>query len=483
MIIHNIHGGVRMSNSIFKSANNLRDVLANCLPTQLLYAPIDVAKYNHSAMIVNFLGDIIIPKFDFPYNNHGIDFLKNKLESACKITAAKKLFLALESTGHYHENLVDSLVASGYDIAIIRPIDSKNERDNVHAKTDAIDLAAIARVVISNKGTRSNMPDTIYYNLQRTSRTHRQLTWQETRVKNIITMLIDKTFNGLWNPENAIFADKWGKASLLFVQHYPTPQQAIKMGAKRLSEFFKKHNTKLGIDTAQKIVALAKNTPARPLDVMESDIKAVKSNIVVLQTLMSEIVEQKKQMVKFLIQTPGTYLLSIPGISIVYAGDFTAEVGDIHRFAYAGQVISLAGTAPKKYQSGELDKANLPTSHKGKNLLRMTVNQTALSLNTHCPEFHKYYSDKLFHYKDAPPKARTATANRFIKLAYAMMKNETLYCPKTGNPLTTEKEYYQSVWNKVQEKLADYLTDDIPQDNYLSKIQHQLEEKYGITQD
>jgi hypothetical protein len=326
------------------------------------------------------------------------------------------------------------------------------------------------------------MPDAIYYNLQRASRTHRQLTWQETRVKNIITMLIDKTFNGLWNPENAIFADKWGKASLLFVTHYPTPQQAIKMGAKRLSEFFKKHNTKLGIDTAQKIIALAKNTPARPLETMESDILALKANISVLETLTSAIQQQKKQMVKYLVQTPGTYLLSIPGISIVYAGDFTAEVGDVHRFAYAGQVVSLAGTAPRKYQSGDLDKDNLPTSHKGKNLLRMTVNQMALSLNTHCPEFHKYYSDKLFHYKDAPPKARTATANRFIKLAYAMMKNETLYCPKTGNPLTKMDEYYQSVWNKVKEKLADYLTDDIPQENYLSKIQHQLEEKYGITQ-
>lgn len=470
-----------MSNSIFKLAD-LRDVLTNCQPDQMLYAPIDIAKYNHSAMIVNFLGDIIIPKFDFPYNNHGIDFLKNKIESACLCTHAKKLFIALESTGHYHENLVASLANSGYDIAVIRPIDSKNERDNVHAKTDAIDLAAIARVIISNKGTRSNMPDAVYYNLQRASRTHRQLTWQETRVKNIITMLVDKTFNGLWNPENAIFADKWGKASLLFVSHYPTPQQAIKMGAKRLAEFFKKHNTKLGIETTDKIIELAKITPARPLDVMESDILALKANIGVLETLTSAIQQQKKQMVKYLVQTPGIYLLSIPGISIVYASDFTAEVGDIHRFAYAGQVISLAGTAPRKYQSGQLDKANLPTSHKGKNLLRMTVNQIALSLNAHCPEYHKYYSDKLFHYQDAPPKARTATANKFIKLAYAMMKNETLYCPGTVNPLTTENDYYQSVYKKVKEKLADYLSDDIPQDNYLSKIQHQLEEEYGINQ-
>jgi len=473
-----------MSKSIFKpvsnSLNNYRDVLAAYKPAQILYTPIDVAKYNHSAMIVNFLGDIIIPKFDFPNSLHGIDFLKTKMQMACKITEAKKLFLALESTGHFHENLVAYLNDSGYDIAIIRPIDSKNERDNVHAKTDAIDLAAIARVVIANKGTRSNMPDDIYYNLQRASRTHRQLTWQETRLKNIITMLIDKTFTGLWNPDKQIFSDKWGKASLLFIFHYPTPQQAIKMGPKRLADFFKKHNTKLGIDTAQKIINLAKDTPARPLETMESDIKALKSNIQVLEALTPEIHEHKKQMVKFLVQTPGTYLLSIPGISVVYASDFTAEAGDIHRFAYANQIISLAGTAPRKYQSGEVDKANLPTSHKGKKLLRMTVNQIALSLNAHCPDFRRYYSEKLFGYQDAKPKARTATANRFIKLAFSMMKNETLYSPFTGNPLISQGDYYNSVFTKVKEKLSDYLSDDIPQDNYLTKMQRQLEEKYGI---
>ena len=97
---------------------------------EILYISIDVAKYNHSAMIVNFFGDIIIPKFDFPYNNHGIDFFRKKLKIAQKQTQAKKLFLGLESTGHYHENLVASLGSSGYDVQVIRPIDSKNERDS-----------------------------------------------------------------------------------------------------------------------------------------------------------------------------------------------------------------------------------------------------------------------------------------------------------------------------------------------------------------
>lgn len=470
-----------MSHSIFKNAGtDLRELLTRYEPDEILYVPIDVAKYNHSAMVVSFFGEVIIPKFDFPYNNHGIDFLRKKLDIAQKQTHAKKLFLSMESTGHYHENLAAVLMDFGYDVQVLNPVDSRNERDNVHAKTDAIDLAAIARVIMSNKGKRSYIPDCIYYNLQRASRTHRKLTWQETDIKNIITMLVDKTFNGLWDKDNSIFSEKWGKGSLLFVKNYPTPQQTTRLGIKRLTGFFKKHNTKLTMETARKIIELAKITPARPLEVMESDIKALRTNIQILEILSSAIVQQKKQMVKFLVQTPGTYLLSIPGIGVVYASDFTAEVGDIHRFAYAGQVISLAGTAPGKHQSGELDKPNMKTSHRGRRPLRVTVNQIALSLDNNCPEYHSYYSKKYYQYKDTPGKAKTATANKFIKLAFAMMRNETLYFPRIGNPLTAEKDYYQSVWDKMKEKLKPHLSDDIPQSNYLTGIQHQLEEKYGI---
>ncbi len=34
----------------------------------------------------------------------------------------------------------------------------------------------------------------------------------------------------------------------------------------------------------------------------------------------------------------------------------------------------------------------------------------------------------------------------------------------------------------MKEKLADYLVDDMPQDNYLTRIHHQLEDSYGITE-
>ncbi len=89
-----------------------------------------------------------------------------------------------------------------------------------------------------------------------------------------------------------------------------------------------------------------------------------------------------------------------------------------------------------------------------------------------------YYSNKLYQYKDTPGKAKTATANKFIKLAFSMMRKETIYYPRTM--ISSEKDYYQDVWDKVKEKLKPCFPDDVPQSNYLTKIQHELEENYGI---
>jgi len=372
----------------------------------------------------------------------------------------------------------------GYDVQVIRPFDVSRERDNVHAKTDAIDLAAIARVLISQKGKRTYVPDDVYYNLLRASRTHRQLTHQETRTKNIITALLDKTFPGLWkNSEQgkALFANPWGKASLLLIEHYPTPQKVLKLGAKRLAAFFKKHNTKLGMETPQRIIQRARECPALSPERLEADLKALQAHLAILKVAKTQIEEQKRLMAKFLIQTPGSYLLTIPGISLVYASDFTAEVGNIHRFAYAKQISSLAGTAPRKAQSGQMDPNHLPTSHKGKTRLRTTLNQIALSLNAHCPEYTRYYTKKHLHYQDAPGKARTATANKFIRLAFALMKKEQHYQPNTRNPLIPQRKYEQRVWENIQRKLAPYLPDEIGEETYLQKLQRQLEKDYALT--
>ena len=81
-----------MTHSVFKnSGTELRELLTEYAPDEILYVSIDVAKHNHSSMVVNLFGEVITPKFDFPYNNHGIDFLRKKLDTAQRQTNARAL--------------------------------------------------------------------------------------------------------------------------------------------------------------------------------------------------------------------------------------------------------------------------------------------------------------------------------------------------------------------------------------------------------
>ncbi|MFQ6003250.1 MAG: transposase [Candidatus Zixiibacteriota bacterium] len=354
--------------NIYQNENyKLKEVLTQYNLGEILYVPIEVGKYNLESSVINFFGDIIIPTFRFPYNNHGIRFFSTKIEKAIKRCDARKVFIGLEASGHYHINLTFRLESLGYSVEVINPIDTWKDRINAHTKTDHIDLQAIARVLISNKGTRIAIPEGVYYDLHRVTRTRRHFVKCKVSSKNIITSLVDRIFPGLWSKQDPIFSDNWGKGSLLLLEHYPHPQQVIRLGVNRLSRFLQRNNTKLREKTAHKIMAAAKNSPSRPLKDVKMDILALKYHIKALKYYLQTITELEGEIAKLLVQTPGTYLLSIPGISLVYAGDFVGAIGNISRFTYYKQIISLAGNCPRVNQSAEYTPDGSTLSQHGKN--------------------------------------------------------------------------------------------------------------------
>ena len=248
-----------------------------------------------------------------------------------------------------------------------------------------------------------------------------------------------------------------------------------------MANFLSKHNTKLGIETAQKVVSAAKDALYKPIDELKQDIFALQSHIR-CYTLYERLVDELEQQIALLlIQTPGTYLLSIDGISVIHAANFTAEVADINRFAFANQIISFAGTCSRKFQTAQYEAQNLPISRKGSKFLRSTLNQTALSLNTWSPKFHDYYTKKYLENPDKPGRARIATGNKFVKLAFALMKHEQLFRPT--NDSLDEKTYYSNLWYKIIRKLGKFnLSDSFTlENNYLAKIKKQLEIKYALS--
>jgi hypothetical protein len=264
------------------------------------------------------------------------------------------------------------------------------------------------------------------------------------------------------------------------LQHYPHPQKIIQLGEKRLAHFLRKNNTKLGDETAHKIITAARDSLTKPLTELSMDIFALKSHIQCLLLYNKIINDLEQEIARLLIQTPGTYLLSVDGISVIYAAEFTSEVGDINRFAYANQIISFAGSCSRIFESAEYHAEGLPISARGSKFLRSTLNQIALALNTWCPPFHNYYTKKSIEKSDKPGIARIATGNKFVKLAFALMKHEQLYKPP--GPLLNEKNYYTNLWNKITKKLSEFDLSNVPvENNYLLKIKKYIETKYDTT--
>jgi len=193
-----------MKQNIYSNNNKvLKETLAMYKPSEILFAPIEIGKFNHKSCITNFFGDVIIKPFEFPNNSHGLNFFINKFKSAVTAAAAKKVILGCESTGHYHLNLVHHLKRLNLPVEIINPRDSKNENPNKNSKTDIIDLNAIARVLIHNKGSRQIVSEGVYYNLQRATRTRIKFVQRRTSSSNIITGLVDRIFPGLWDKDNS----------------------------------------------------------------------------------------------------------------------------------------------------------------------------------------------------------------------------------------------------------------------------------------
>jgi transposase len=461
---------------------NLRKIFEEFSPDQLLYVPIDVAKYNHTSCIINFFGDILVPAFEFPNNTHGVDFLTSKIKEAVKRSGAKKIFIGLEATGHYHHNLTLRLKSLGLDVLVINPFDAWKERLYRHSKTDKIDLKSIFKALSSQKFSLSSVPEGVYYSLQRATRTRRKFVSRKTSSQNAITALMDCLFPGLWDKDNSIFSDKWGKGSLLLIERYPTPQMVLRLGEERLLRFFRKNNTKLTLKTVRKIIAAAKAALTRDPQDQLVDILALRCHIKTYKLYKEIIAELENEIAHLLVQTPGTYLLSVPGISVTLAAEITAEIGDINRFAYAKQIISLAGTCSKKEQTGEYDSQGLPMSKKGNKFLRTSLNQAGLSLNAWCEDFHSYYARKAIEKAERKGIARTATGNKFAKLAFALMKHEQLYLPRTLRTTTSDlKQYYLDTYANILGKLAQFSSKQIlPKDNYLEKIQKKLEKQYGL---
>lgn len=401
---------------------------------KVLLVPIDVSKVLQKSMILNYFGEVIESPFSFMVNQTGMKLLIEKMENAKHNHQAERVFVGIEATGHYYEDIVRILIEAGYSVHIINPASTHEERKQhlTYTKTDNIDLYLIAEVLIANKATNAKLSTGIYKQLQHLTRARRSEINKRSRIKMEIRVIHDqiwREYQGYSILEDnkvktrKIFSDFWGKASLYLLNNFPHASQILELGEIGLRKLSQEHNLKIRKSTINKLLYAASESVSKSIDHLSSELFLLKQKLKDYEWHTQTIKAYELEIERIFIETDGLLLLTVPGIGLITAAEIYCEMGDLSHFTSASQLIKKAGTNPIIKQSGSEEGYHGRISKQGNANLRRAVYTAGRTLSIHNHALKPFYT----RLKDKGKKAGKiyiAMGNKFLKIVFAMLKNQ-----------------------------------------------------------
>ena len=353
----------------------------------MIYVGIDIAKLNHFASAIDSDGQVLIEPFEFLNDNDGFYMLLSKLKSFDK----DSIIIGLESTAHYGNNLVSFLVAKGFNVCVINPIQTATLRKNNirKTKTDKIDTLVIAKAVaLMDRPRFVTLYDIALIQLKNLGRFRLKMVKQRTRSKVQLTSYLDQVF-----PELQYFF-KSGihqKAVYAVLKEAPSASLVASMHMTHLKNLLASNSHgRFNKDLALELRVLAQKsvgTADRSLSVQ------ITQSIAQIELLDSQIVAVESE-IKDIVSSLDSPIMTIPGIGPVNGGMILGEIGDIHRFSKPRKLLAFAGLDPAVYQSGKFSAKSTRMSKRGSSALRYALMNAAHNVVKNNPTFREYYDSK-----------------------------------------------------------------------------------------
>jgi transposase len=183
-------------------------------------------------------------------------------------------------------------------------------------------------------------------------RTRADLVQQRCAVANQLRALLES----FWPGAASIFADIDSPIALAFLERYPTPKSATRLGAKRLAAFLSTHSYR-GRRSADQLLARLRSAPVPLAGPVEASQKG--ELVLALTAVLRPVLEQVQRITALLEQTvealdDGQLLMSFPRAGRVNAAQILAELGeDRARFQTEQHLAAEAGVAPVTHASGK----------------------------------------------------------------------------------------------------------------------------------
>lgn len=196
-------------------------------------------------------------------------------------------------------------------------------------KNDRKDPKTIAMLVKDGRYMEPYIPEGIYSEIRNASETRHKLVKQTNMIRNSMQRWLSIYF-----PEfRRVFSDWEGKAALMALKEFPTPEKVLQTGADGIVACWRKEISRaVWQKRAMHLVEMAKSSVGVKLGLRAAENE--------LQCLLEQYITYMRQyeatmslLEELIIQIPGvTEILAIKGIGLITAAGFLAEVGDINRF-------------------------------------------------------------------------------------------------------------------------------------------------------
>ncbi len=314
-----------------------------------MFVGIDWAKESHDVCVVDATGTIR-GRATVAHSREGFAELARHLGTWAE---QGQILVGIERP---EGRLVDRILEAGYPIVVIPTFAMKDLRRRYAAggaKSDPGDAYVIADVARTH-GHRLRRLEPLSEQtkaLRSVVRARDDLVHQRVAVGNQLRAALE----AYWPGAAVIFADVCSEIALAFVERYPTPESATRLGEVRLGSFLKKAGYS-GRRPAAELLLRLRSAPAGVIGVeAEARADSVRAMVRVMRSLNRSIKDLDRAVVAHLGEHPDAEVFtSLPRSGRINAAQMLAEWGDC-REAYPepDAVSMLGGLCPVTHASGK----------------------------------------------------------------------------------------------------------------------------------
>lgn len=338
--------------------------------------------------------------------------------------------IIFESTGHYHEPVLQFLEYQDIAYYLVNPVISFEARKTSlrQVKTDKADAYHLGELYYKEDLEIYQRKTEKALNLRLLTRQHSALTDSYVQIKLQFQVALDQIFPEYYHA----FSDLYGKLSLNTLLNYSTALDILKVADEKLAEemgqFGARRSHDWFLDKARQLKEAARRNPYQS-QISHGQLISLRMYIQMLFQYQEHLSKLLKE-INTLSKSFEEYRLiqSVPGIGDKIAATIISEIGDINQFENPKKIVAYAGLDPSVFESGKFKASINRITKRGSSRLRQTL-YTAVQCGLAKGRNKKliaFYERKRSEGK--PHKvAIIACANKLVHWIYAMLKRQEVF--------------------------------------------------------